>query len=627
MKKSLFFLYVLISTICFSQVGIGTSTPNNKSILDIESKTTGVLMPRLTGAERDAIDPESSSDPSGVDGLLIYNTDTDCYNYWNRATLSWVSMCQSTATCDPSTWSEANINCNQYPSADSNTYNVGTSTTGYAITSSVNVTKIGPYSLSIVSNNGVTYSTTGTFNVLGMQNITLTSNGGAPTSSPINFIVKSNGASVCNYTKSATTPLTYSTACSPSTPNTNTFLFTQGNPSSGTFTIPLSVSGTGDIPAFTGTQSGITLTTNTIIGATSGNTTLTVTISGTPTTSGVINVPLTINGVTCTYTFNVNNANAAFTCTGSVTSGNYIVATNLTTNEIITVNLNVTTPGKVRLISQDKNGIFFDSGEVIVATGSQTIIMNASVASSGKYPMTSEEVSNGANGANNQTATYSITNTLTNTTLSCNATIDVKPRLWTNTYSSSGNRALINGANTTNDHLQMNMQDQSTYQSLGIANYFKVWVKNMSATSFTNVSTRTRSYYERLYLLSWDNGTITSNEILGSLDGYLQAATSPHRPNFSGENGAHAGPTTGGEVSDNGLTFQWTAPTTGTGIFVNNGTKYYKYRIVYYTLSGGQSRMSMVLYGIYNTPPETYVPDVNMAINDTYGLGNQFYWP
>ena len=121
MKKSLLFLFSLITTICFSQVGIGTSTPNNKSILDIESKIKGVLMPRLTTTERNAINPESSSDPSGVDGLLIYNTDTDCFNYWNRATLSWVLMCQSTVTCDPSTWSEIDLNCNQYPTADNNT--------------------------------------------------------------------------------------------------------------------------------------------------------------------------------------------------------------------------------------------------------------------------------------------------------------------------------------------------------------------------------------------------------------------------------------------------------------------------------------------------------------------------
>ncbi len=378
MKKSLLFLFLLITTICFSQVGIGTPTPNNKSILDIESKTKGVLMPRLTTSERDAINPESSSDPNGVDGLLIYNTDTDCYNYWNRATLSWVSMCQSTVTCDPNTWSQLNINCSQYPTADNNIYNIGTNTNGYTITSSINVTKTGSYKFSIVSNNGVTYSTTGTFSATGPQNVTLTSDGGAPTSSPINFLVKANGATVCNYTKSATTPLSYSTTCSPTTPTTSSLNFTQGNAAGGTFTIPLTVTGTGDIPSFTGTQSGITLTTTAITGATSGNTALTVTISGTPITTGNITIPLTINGNTCNYTFTVNTPTAAFTCSSATVNGTYTVGTAVSASNTITLILNVTQTGNYPAMSYTAGGVTFSTPAGNCATiGSKTLTLSA----------------------------------------------------------------------------------------------------------------------------------------------------------------------------------------------------------------------------------------------------------
>ena len=49
-------------------VGIGTSSPNTSSLLDLESTTKGFLPPRMTTAERDEI-----SNPS--EGLVIYTTD------------------------------------------------------------------------------------------------------------------------------------------------------------------------------------------------------------------------------------------------------------------------------------------------------------------------------------------------------------------------------------------------------------------------------------------------------------------------------------------------------------------------------------------------------------------------
>ena len=60
------------------QVGIGTSNPNAKAILEIASTTQGVLFPRMTKVQRDAI----SSPPIGLilfvtddnEGLYIYKT-------------------------------------------------------------------------------------------------------------------------------------------------------------------------------------------------------------------------------------------------------------------------------------------------------------------------------------------------------------------------------------------------------------------------------------------------------------------------------------------------------------------------------------------------------------------------
>ena len=53
MKKAVF-LIILISTISLSQVGIGTTSPNASSALDITSSNSGILIPRMTEAQRDA---------------------------------------------------------------------------------------------------------------------------------------------------------------------------------------------------------------------------------------------------------------------------------------------------------------------------------------------------------------------------------------------------------------------------------------------------------------------------------------------------------------------------------------------------------------------------------------------
>lgn len=62
-------------------VGIAstTITPDAQSILDIQSTSKGVLLPRMTSAQRTAISPTNGADF----GLSVYDTDTDSYWYWD----------------------------------------------------------------------------------------------------------------------------------------------------------------------------------------------------------------------------------------------------------------------------------------------------------------------------------------------------------------------------------------------------------------------------------------------------------------------------------------------------------------------------------------------------------------
>lgn len=70
-------------------VGVGTPTPDPTAKLEVQSSNSGFLPPRLTTAQRDAI-------ISPAAGLLIYNTDKNCMEYWNGSI--WVDNC---AACTP----------------------------------------------------------------------------------------------------------------------------------------------------------------------------------------------------------------------------------------------------------------------------------------------------------------------------------------------------------------------------------------------------------------------------------------------------------------------------------------------------------------------------------------------
>ncbi len=82
---SLLFLILLMFTNQYSiaQVGIGTTTPDASSILDLTSTSKGMLLPRMTTAQRNAIG-------TPVPGLMIYNTTTSSFNFYTGST--WTSI-------------------------------------------------------------------------------------------------------------------------------------------------------------------------------------------------------------------------------------------------------------------------------------------------------------------------------------------------------------------------------------------------------------------------------------------------------------------------------------------------------------------------------------------------------
>ena len=91
-KVLLLFIILTAHSFSFAQnIGIGTSTPNSKALLDVSSTSKGVLFPRLNTLQRDAI-------TNPPDGLHIYNTDEHCLNYYDSTISKWNCYCDNCRT-------------------------------------------------------------------------------------------------------------------------------------------------------------------------------------------------------------------------------------------------------------------------------------------------------------------------------------------------------------------------------------------------------------------------------------------------------------------------------------------------------------------------------------------------
>jgi uncharacterized protein (TIGR02145 family) len=120
MKKILFTAILTLIGIhtATAQVGIGTETPATNAALEIVSTTKGLLPPRLSETERDAI-------PNPAEGLVIFNTDAECLQWWNGN--FWYDGCDDETKFCPfkltkveevtsttgKTWMDRNLGANQ----------------------------------------------------------------------------------------------------------------------------------------------------------------------------------------------------------------------------------------------------------------------------------------------------------------------------------------------------------------------------------------------------------------------------------------------------------------------------------------------------------------------------------
>lgn len=165
-KIRMILLFMACSTVSMAQVGIGTTSPNANATLELSSTSQGMLFPRMTTTQRDAI-------VSPAKGLTIFNTSHNCIqtNVGSSTASNWISFAIKSNS------SNGTAIVSSYTIGDSTgTLTVGTAVSGVTQTINATVIAAGNYYI-FATVNGVTYSAIGTFNDIGSQNIVLTASG------------------------------------------------------------------------------------------------------------------------------------------------------------------------------------------------------------------------------------------------------------------------------------------------------------------------------------------------------------------------------------------------------------------------------------------------------------------
>ena len=373
MKNKIIITLVVIacSLTSMAQMGIGTTTPNANAALELSSTSQGMLFPRMTSTQRDAI-------TSPAKGLTIFNTTLNCVqtNIGTSAAANWKCLAGISASSNGS----AIVSAYTCSFASAGTLTAGTSVSGVTQTITATVTSAGTYSISSTA-NGLTFAATGTFTGTGAQNIVLTASGTPTYGTTDDFTL--NTTPNCSFSRTATgnastngtaivTSYNYSSASGTLTAGSSASGVTQ------TITANVSTVGTYSISA---TANGVKFA-NAGTFASTGSQNVILTATGTP-----------IYGTTDAFTINTNpNCTFNKSATGNAsTNGTAIVsayscstasAGTLTVGTAVsgvtqTITATVTTAGTYS-ISSTANGVTFAGAGTFTSTGSQNIVLTAS---------------------------------------------------------------------------------------------------------------------------------------------------------------------------------------------------------------------------------------------------------
>lgn len=285
-------------------VAIGTTDADPSALLHVSSTTQGVLMPRMNLSDRNKI-------PSPANGLMIYNTTSNCLNYYNSSFQRWLSLC---GTFDPAKFEL--INCSA-PTGASGRYVEGLGLgTQNIYTLRVNVSDVGPYEVIGKTTNGYAFFDSGMFTTIGEHKLILEGQGTPYKYGSDDLELTFNGIKItpaCALPKidveSAATR--YTIDCSSMSVHGDYYARTPLN-ATNYLTVKINVTSPGETILETMSENGIRFSSNSITVAT-GIQTIKLFGRGTPSNVGVFSGNLlTVGTTTCSPTVIVASTRGTF---------------------------------------------------------------------------------------------------------------------------------------------------------------------------------------------------------------------------------------------------------------------------------------------------------------------------
>ena len=156
MKKITYLFFLFVTTISFSQIGIGTTSPDASSALDLTSINSGLLIPRMIESERDAI-----QDPAT--GLMVYQTNnTPGFYFYDGSAWSALGGSSSDDTITLDNYKDY-TDAVKVTNTTTGNVNTGVLTFNYFTTTNELGTNRGQFTL---DTNGITPNFTGTVDII-----------------------------------------------------------------------------------------------------------------------------------------------------------------------------------------------------------------------------------------------------------------------------------------------------------------------------------------------------------------------------------------------------------------------------------------------------------------------------
>ncbi len=350
-------------------VAIGSATVDTNAILDLTSTSKGLLLPRLTPVEREAI-------VAPTNGMLIYNTVESCINIYNVAAGKWKSICG----VDANGSAQFTSDCSSL--TPSGVYSTGVALVGSQnfLTLTVNVTELGTYQI-VTDSGGMLFSAAGEFTTLGTHDIILEGQG-YPLVTGNNFLSLNINDSFCTVVINVLNGLANVTSCGTTAAFTGD-IYANEAVISGNVYQSYSAG-----PAFTG--GGVYGITSAAVNGIRINQPINGTfsasgapidylIAGTALQPGATTLNYSINGFACSFPANVQSGTgkaSAVNCGGAL-SGAYNVGSPMGAGNTKVVTLTVSTPGTFYIRTNTVNGFYYAGSATAAVAGALNVTLTA----------------------------------------------------------------------------------------------------------------------------------------------------------------------------------------------------------------------------------------------------------